>query len=183
MRGTDRDKGKRYRDSFVSAQLSTGIAAQIQTMREDREWLQKDLAAKAEMSPARISVMENPSYENLNVKTLKRLASAFDVALVIRFIPFSELVRWVASVSPEKLSAASFDGDSIADPISTDLAQTQSEGRLGGSVLDVAHQQGAEIDIQNSATAHAMGAAKPDPFGQSRAQRKRDLPPIDRLAA
>lgn len=113
MRGKTREKGKRYRDNFVSAHLSANVAAQIQTMRETRGWLQKDLGERADMSPARISVMENPSYENHNVKTLKRLASAFDVALVIKFVPFNELVSWVASVSPEKLNVASFDEDKL----------------------------------------------------------------------
>lgn len=113
MRGKSPEKGKRYRDNFVSAQISATVAAQIQTMREARGWLQKDLGERAHMSPARISVMENPSYENHTIKTLKRLASAFDVALIIKFAPFNELASWVASVSPEKLNAVSFEDDQL----------------------------------------------------------------------
>jgi transcriptional regulator with XRE-family HTH domain len=130
MRGKPRGKGKHYRDNFVSAQISTTIAAQIQTMREARGWLQKDLGERADMSPARISVMENPSYENPSVKTLKRFASAFDVALIIRFVPFSELVSWVSSVSPEKLNAASFDDDrlTIEDALMQAVGQAGQEG-------------------------------------------------------
>lgn len=106
-------RSKTYRDNFVGAHLSTNVAAQIQAMREDRGWKQKDLAAKTEMSPARISIMEDPSYDRFNLSTLRRLASAFDVALSVRFVPFSELVTWVANLSPEKMAVPEFERDSI----------------------------------------------------------------------
>jgi transcriptional regulator with XRE-family HTH domain len=110
-------RGKPYRDSFVAAHLSTNIAAQIQTLREKRGWSQGELAEKAGMARSRISVMENPSYEKFTLSTLKRIASAFDVALITRFAPFSELVTWVSDLSPEKLEIASFDADSIESPV------------------------------------------------------------------
>lgn len=102
---------KLYRDTFVTAHLSTNLAAQIKTMREQRGWTKKQLAQKAGMSPSRITVMEDPSYEKFTLTTLKRLASAFDVALVARFAPFSDLGDWVAELSPEKLQASEFERD------------------------------------------------------------------------
>jgi len=105
---------KKYRDNFVAAHLSTNTAAQITTMRESRDWTQRELAEKAGMAPARISLIENPSYDKLTLSTLKRLASTFDVALVVRFSPFSELVKWVADLSPEKMNVRNFDADSIS---------------------------------------------------------------------
>ena len=107
-------RDKPYRDTFVAAHLSTNIAAQIQTIREQRGWTKKQLAQKAGMSPSRITVMEDPSYEKLTLTTLKRLASAFDVALIARFTPFSNLVDWVAELSPEKLETAEFERDSLS---------------------------------------------------------------------
>lgn len=104
-------RSKKYRDTFVAAHLSTNIAAQIQTLREARKWTQKELADKAGMSQARISVMENPAYENFTFATLKRLASAFDVAFVARFEAFGALVDWVADISSEKLEVPSFEDD------------------------------------------------------------------------
>lgn len=104
-------RNKSYRDNFVAANISTGIAAQLLTMRESRNWQQKDVAEKTGMAPARISVMENPSYEKLTLTTLKRLARAFDVALIVRFVPFRELVNWVSELSPEKLDAVGFQED------------------------------------------------------------------------
>jgi transcriptional regulator with XRE-family HTH domain len=69
-------------------------------MRKARGWSQKELAAAARMTQARISLLENPNYEGaVNVKTLEKLASAFDVGLAVRFVPFSELVDWAIGVS------------------------------------------------------------------------------------
>ena len=89
-------RNKSYRDTFVAAHLSTNIAAQIQTIREQRGWTKKQLAQKAGMSPSRITVMEDPSYEKFTLTTLKRLASAFDVALIARFAPFGELAEYAS---------------------------------------------------------------------------------------
>ena len=107
-------RDKPYRDTFVAAHLSTNIAAQIQTIREQRGWTKKQLAQNTGMSPSRITVMEDPSYEKFTLTTLKRLASAFDVALIARFTPFSDLVDWVADLSPEKLEAPEFEKDSLS---------------------------------------------------------------------
>ena len=107
-------RDKPYRDTFVAAHLSTNIAAQIQTIREQRGWTKKQLAQEAGMSPSRITVMEDPSYEKFTQTTLKRLASAFDVALITRFIPFSDLVDWVADLSPAKLQAPEYEKDSLS---------------------------------------------------------------------
>ena len=107
-------RDKPYRDTFVAAHLSTNIAAQIQTIREQHGWTKKQLAQKAGMAPSRITVMEDPSYEKFTLTTLKRLASAFDVALITRFTPFSDLVDWVAKLSPEKLETLEFERDSLS---------------------------------------------------------------------
>lgn len=125
MRGS-----KKYRHAFVAGHLSTNIAAQVQTMRESQpeSWTQKDLAEKTGMARARISLIENPAYDKLTLSTLKRIAFAFDVALIVRFAPFSELVKWVSDLSPEKMNAVSFDRDSISVPLGTTLSALVAQG-------------------------------------------------------
>jgi transcriptional regulator with XRE-family HTH domain len=135
--------GKPHRDQFVAAHLSTNIAAQIQTMREARGWSQKDLADKAGMAPARISVMEDPSYEGLTLTTLKRIASAFDVALITRFAQFSELVRWVSELSPGRLHAAPFDADQISCP----AIERLEPPTLGGTIQSQSIQQSWQSNV------------------------------------
>lgn len=104
---------KAYRDSYVAAHLSNTIAAQISAMRETRGWTQTQLAEKAGMKQSRISNLEDPNYENIEAATLRRIASAFDVGLTIRFAPFSEVVDWAASISDEKMDVPDFDHDAL----------------------------------------------------------------------
>jgi transcriptional regulator with XRE-family HTH domain len=99
---------KDYRDAYVAAHVSNTVASQISMLREKEGWTQKQLAQKAGMSQSRISALEDPNYENIEVGTLRRLASAFDVALTVRFISFSELASWTAGLSTDKLSVPSF---------------------------------------------------------------------------
>lgn len=105
-------RSKAYRDAFSQTQLATGVAAQIQTMREDRGLTQAELADACGMTQSRISLIEDPSYDRMSISTLKRVASAFDVALVVRFVPFSELLRSAAAPSENKFSVVPFDQDS-----------------------------------------------------------------------
>ncbi|MEO8927248.1 MAG: helix-turn-helix transcriptional regulator [Caulobacteraceae bacterium] len=101
-------RSKAFREGFVSGELSTNVAAQIVTMREDRGWTQTQLATATGMAQSRISLLEDPSYEKMSVTTLKRLASAFDVGLAVRFVPFSDIVSWAVDDAPNHLSVQSF---------------------------------------------------------------------------
>ena len=102
-------KGKEHRAAFVGSQISIGIPFQIRALRKQRKWDQRKLADKAGMLQPRISAVEKPGYGNLTLETLKRLAAAFDVALVVRFAPFSELIRWSDKFSPDDFNALGFD--------------------------------------------------------------------------
>ncbi|SRR6266446_2066154 len=92
-------QSKARRDAHVAAHISNTVASQILILREAKGWTQKQLAEKCGMRQSRISALEDPNYENFEAATLRRLASAFDVALTIRFIPFSELTGWTARLS------------------------------------------------------------------------------------
>lgn len=55
-----------------------------------------------------LSQWENPNYGNYTLRTLKKLAAAFDVGLLVRFVPFSELIHWTVRIKPERLAPPSF---------------------------------------------------------------------------
>jgi transcriptional regulator with XRE-family HTH domain len=65
-------------------------------MRDDEGWSQQQLAEKVGTNQNAISRLENPFYGKPTITTLKRIAAAFDVALVLRFVPFSQLIAWVS---------------------------------------------------------------------------------------
>lgn len=102
---------KEYRDAFSDQHITNSVPFQIRVLREDRNWTQKELGQRAGMAQETISLLENPNYGRLTLKTLKRLASAFDVGLSVRFVPFSEIVDWTVSLSRETFSAPAFKDD------------------------------------------------------------------------
>jgi transcriptional regulator with XRE-family HTH domain len=110
-------RNKGYRDSFVASQISNTIAAQIFVIREARGWTQAEVAAKAGMKQSRISDLEDPNYENYQTRTLVKIASAYDVGLVVRFVPFSELAKWSANLSQKDFLPTEFSKDGIVPEI------------------------------------------------------------------
>jgi len=79
-----------YRHEFFGSLISTTLAAQIKANRERRNWSQKRLGEHAGMLQSRISAMEDVNYQRWTIKTLKRLAEAFDVTLSVRFESFGK---------------------------------------------------------------------------------------------
>ena len=63
------------------------------------------------MTQEGVSRLESLDYGRYTLATLKKLASAFDVALVVRFEPFSQLVDSVVNLSPEDLAVPDFEHD------------------------------------------------------------------------
>lgn len=102
---------KEYRDAFVSSHIDNGIPFQIRALREQRDWTQEKLAKISKKKQEAICRFENPNYGSFTLATLKEVASAFDVALVVRFVPFSELVEWDIKLSSDSLKVLSFDKD------------------------------------------------------------------------
>jgi transcriptional regulator with XRE-family HTH domain len=80
----------------VESHLSKGLAFQIRSLREKEGWSQQCLAEKICSNQNSVYRAENPNYGKHTLTTLKKIAAAFDVALVVRFVPFSELVDWVS---------------------------------------------------------------------------------------
>jgi len=101
---------KEYRHAYAEECLNAMIAAQIKTLREQRGMTQKQLAAATGMGQPRIPLLEDASYENWTVNTLKRFAKAFDVALSVEFDTFSSFLT-----NFENLSRASLQRPTFAD--------------------------------------------------------------------
>lgn len=130
---------KKHREAFISASVDQTIPFQIRAMRlaKDRNWTQEELASRARMKQERISTCENPNYGRFSLQTLKQLAAAFDVALIVRFAPFSELVEWESNLSPESLEIKNFDKEE-------DYFKEREEGEISGSFLGEQYYQKAK---------------------------------------
>jgi transcriptional regulator with XRE-family HTH domain len=100
-----------YRGAFVASQINIGIPFQIRALLKARGWTQEKLAERTGMLQPRISAILKPGKVRPNIETLRRIAEGFDCGLLVRFAPFSELVRWSDSFDPERFNIPSFADD------------------------------------------------------------------------
>jgi len=109
-------KSPQARAQFVESYVDKGIAYQIRALRDRQDLSQGHLAEMVGMNQNAISRLESPKRGRPTITTLKRLAGAFDVALVVRFVPFSQLAKWVSGtpfvdwgISTASLGVPNFD--------------------------------------------------------------------------
>ena len=103
-----------YREQFVEEGINVGIAFQIRSLRNRQDLTQEGLAKKINIKQPLVSSWENPNYGKYNLKTLKELAKAFDVALIVKFISFGEMVKDAVNLTPDRLCPPSFNEEKIA---------------------------------------------------------------------
>lgn len=121
---------RKAREAYLRSKLNVLIPAQIRSLRLKHEMTQISLGQESEMKQARISAMESPGEVNFNLQTLVRLASAFRVGLVVKFVPFSELLQWENSFSQDSFDVVTLDQDgAFLDPASVCSIEN---GQIGG---------------------------------------------------
>ncbi len=99
-----------FRKQFIDEHIDVGVAFQIHGLRQRQELKQKQLAGLLgdEKKQPLISAWENQKYGNYTLNTLKDLAKAFDVGLLVRFVPFSTLINWTIDLTPDGIAPPSF---------------------------------------------------------------------------
>lgn len=110
-------KDKVFRSHFVSAQVRRLVTTQIRKLRESRNLTQGELGKLAGMKPNAISRLENPDYGDFTVNTLLRIAAAFDVGLIVRFAPFSELIASNEEAKSGRFVPAAFNQEHLFSPV------------------------------------------------------------------
>lgn len=101
-------RDKEFREAFVSEGVDTAIPLQIRANREARGWSQRDLADRMNTKQEGVSRLENVNYGKMTLSTLKVVAAAFDVGLLVRLVPFGKLIDEIESMAPKKLVVPSF---------------------------------------------------------------------------
>ncbi|MBI2850827.1 MAG: helix-turn-helix transcriptional regulator [Chloroflexi bacterium] len=97
-----------FRKQFIDEHISVGIAFQIRALRDRQKLTQAKLAELLKVKQPLLSAWENPNYGKYTLKTLKELAKAFDVGLLVRFVPFSTLVDWAINLPGDVIAPPSF---------------------------------------------------------------------------
>ncbi|MCE5229700.1 helix-turn-helix transcriptional regulator [bacterium] len=141
-----------YRDAFVVESVTTGIPLQIRVLREQRRMTQNILGEKASLGQTVIARLENPDYgDKITLKTLFKLAKAFDTALAVKFVPFSKLIDMLDDLSSFALSSASFEEEKeiiarkLSEEISVVDAPTVAATPVSPLALFLAHHASGSV--------------------------------------
>ena len=81
------------------------------------------------MAQNNVCRLENPDYGKYTISSLKRIAEAMDVALVVRLVPFSQYIDWLSGtphrdegLRPESLAVPSFEEESKSGVFEREIA-------------------------------------------------------------
>ena|SRR5579883_2077611 len=100
------------RTSYIKAKLGVLVPSQIKALRlRSNMPRQSDLAREVGAHQSRISMFETPGAANMTLETLSRLAAAFKVGLVVKFVPFSEMLRWENRYSQDTFDVTRIEDD------------------------------------------------------------------------
>ena len=107
-------RGHDARTRFVESHTDKTLAFQIRALRGDMS--QEKAMEKLGMNQNAISRLENPYYGKATLTTLKRIAAAYDVGLLVEFVPFSKLIDHVSGtphldpgLGPSTMNVPSFE--------------------------------------------------------------------------
>lgn len=98
---------KEFRDFYTETHLRKLVPYQMRTMRTERDWSQTFAAEILGKGQNALSRLESPAYGKLTLQTLLEIAKGYDVGLVVKFVPYSKLLREYEDVSFDALSAPS----------------------------------------------------------------------------
>lgn len=88
---------------------------------------QRDLAREAELHQSRISMFETPGMSNMTLETLAKVGAGLRCGVIVRFVPFSEMLVWENSFLPEK-----FDVLRLNEDVSFICPETETNSPVGG---------------------------------------------------
>lgn len=125
---------QKSRVGYIKAKLSVLVPAQIRSLRLTSHNppmpYQRDLAREAEMHQSRISMFETPGMSNMTLKTLAEVAAALRTGLLVKFVPFHEMLQWENDFNPD-YDVARLDED--REFIEGDGAATATENQQWGN--------------------------------------------------
>lgn len=107
-------KDKSERHAFIKSLSAKVISSQLKQLRKNAGWTQKDLAKNSRKPQSVISRLEDADYGKMTLKTLYEMCEAFDVALHIRFVSFSDYCRLNRDLSWGAMTAKAFHDDDLS---------------------------------------------------------------------
>lgn len=141
-------KDKDAREAYVASRVATAIGVRIFNMRKKRGWTQAELAQRAGMKQARISVLEQADYENFSFSTLRRIAAAFDVAVVVDFVSYPDFLEWSDGFTRDTIVPENFSESEITQAKAQAEVQNELAMMLGSLNLGQPNYKQPSSDVQ-----------------------------------
>ena len=116
LKALSRFSSKKYRDVYMQSRVRGGIANQIQALRAKVGLTQAAFATLTGKKQSVISRLEDTAYGKMSVQTLLDIATALDVALLVRFVSYPEFLARTADMSQAALQPATIH-ESLSAPI------------------------------------------------------------------
>lgn len=140
-----------YRHAYAEEYLDSAIATQIKVLREQRGMTQVELAGHLGMKQSQIARMENVNHTGWQIRTLKRVAKAFDLFLVVKFESFGGALPDIENFNRRALERPSFEDDPI-------FAENTIDARAHIEELTGVVDKGFQLQASTStAVIHAEG--------------------------
>ena len=150
---------REYRVAYNEAHGSDFLASQIHALRAARGWTQGELATRAKVTQPMVCDWEK-SCEGIRLSSIYKLASAFDVAVLVKFVPFSQLAReaidaradgHIPSYDDESPMAIRHSHVVISDPSDRNRPRRQGGANYGRRELGMtsAHSEARFLEIGN----------------------------------
>jgi transcriptional regulator with XRE-family HTH domain len=156
-----------YREAFISEEIDIGLPMQLRAMREKRGWNQKYIAEKMDTKQPRFSLMEKPGYGNFSINTLKRLASIFNVGLIVSFVPFSEMIDFVEGFGPKRLEVPSFGDEYLALERRYSRSRQSTEDSIQETLAFPVEASPTVDSFTEGLTSTSLEAEAESPYGNS----------------
>lgn len=158
-------RDKRSRLSYIKAKLSVLVPSQIRALRLKSDMpRQADLAKEAKelgLYQSRISMMETPGEANITLETLAKVAAIFKVGLVVKFVPFSEMLRWENSFAQDTFNVTKVDND-----LEFLYPELYEKGRIVSRTFQQEVQSDAPLALRGLHYPAGLTVAQPAPQGE-----------------
>jgi transcriptional regulator with XRE-family HTH domain len=105
-------RDKEYAEGYAESFLNSYIATQIKVIREQRGMTQAELGSQIGTTQAGVSRYEDVNYSSWSLRTLMKLARAFDVRLRVSFEPYGTLPDEVIRFDRARLQVVEREKDS-----------------------------------------------------------------------
>jgi transcriptional regulator with XRE-family HTH domain len=122
------------RASYIKAKLGILVPSQIRALRMRSDMpRQSDLAKAAGVHQSRISMFETPGAANMTLETLSRIAAAFKVGLIVKFVSFTEMLREENNYSQDRFCVITIERDRAFIEPTIEQPQPHIEGGAGAA--------------------------------------------------